>query len=78
MKDKQATIKAVRAIDVRSGREQVFEVEHAGACVHAIRYETGADVSVRDAQFTEVEAAFLIDYLAEASDVDPRHHHDYY
>ena len=68
------TLTDVEAIDVMTGSRHVFTVKHDGADVEAIRYDTVCHLPEASEQFTETEAAFLIDLerrhrMAEDSDV---------
>ena len=69
----------VRALDVMTGRTHDFTVEHNGSDIHAITYDTGADVPEASEQFTEVALAFELDQfrMMEESDVDPRFYFSY-
>ena len=53
-------ISTVQAINLLTGEDETFTVEHTQEKVWTIRYANGFRLSTSSDQFTEVEAAFLI------------------
>lgn len=58
---REYTVTTFEALDVMSGRTIGFLAEHDGTAIFEIYYADGGRVAKNSEQFTEAEAALLID-----------------